>query len=115
MKRRTFKYVNHKPGLQLNQALMVFKFLPHSRLISPPCQPCEVQDMLFSQFDYEKIEVRDGRSAQGHKQCLFGVGVEIIFYFAFKIRAELRTTVSWFPVSQICWVPNWATGPDDKP
>lgn len=90
---------------------MVFKFLPHSRLISPPCQPCEVQDMLFSQFDYEKIEVRDGRSAQGHKQCLFGVGVEIIFYFAFKIRAELRTTVSWFPVSQICWVPNWATGP----
>lgn len=99
MKRRTFKYVNHKSGLWLNQALMVFKFLPRSRLILLPCQPCEVQDMLFSQFNYEKTEVRNGRSAQGHKQRLFGVGMGIIFYFAFKIKEELRTTISWFPVS----------------
>ena len=53
--------------------------------------------MLFSQFNYEKTEVRNGRSAQGHKQRLFGVGMGIIFYFAFKIKEELRTTISWFP------------------
>lgn len=48
--------------------------------------------MLFSQFNYEKTEVRDGRSAQGHKR-LFGVGLGIIFI------SLLKSEQSWEPPS----------------
>lgn len=87
MKRRTFKYVNHKPGLQLNQALMVFKFLPRSRLILLPCQPCLGADMLFSNLIMRKPRSETGDLPKVTNVCL---GWGCIIFISLKNQSRVE-------------------------
>lgn len=97
VKRRTFKYVNHKPRLRLNQPFVIF--LESSIQVSSPhlpANPVRWQETGYVAND-ENAEVRDGicpRSPTLVFCFIFCFG----FYFVFEIRADVRTTISWFAV-----------------